>query len=154
MSNNETKNYDYITLIKKHSELFTYDPQNDIYHCEEYNMSIGNKKSLQRHIESFCKSKEKSKIGRLFENYKDNEYITANYSPSKSRCCILPLAVAFEGKDIVKQLENAEHLRMQDKYIAGTIESNYDNYLSAEEAADLKEATSIMEKDYELIEME
>lgn len=148
------QNLECITLLKEHSELFTYEPQNDIYHCEQYNLSIGNKKALQAHIERTCKAKEKDKVGKLFNTYNRNDMLAAVYNSDKSRCNILPAIVAIEGKKALEQemlLQQQREARMQDKFTAGTVEAQYDNYLSAEESADLAEKEHpIMDADIDI----
>ena len=136
------QNLECVTLLKAHPDLFTYEPQNDIYYCRQYDLSIGNKKALQAHIERTCKANDKDKIGKLFNDYKQDDMLAAVYNSNRSRCNIFPAMAAIEGKKILEQemlLYQQREARMQDKFTAGTVEAQYDNYLSAEESADLAE---------------
>ena len=61
--------------------------------------------------------------------------------------------MVFESKDIENQIEQLHQQRMNDKYINGTVEAQYDNYLSVEEEADMAErktATTIPDFDIDL----
>lgn len=134
------QDYECITLLKGNPNLFTYDPQNDIYFCKQYQLAIGNKEVLQSYIERTCKSRDRKNIGTLFNGYSRNEILAAIYNNDKSRCNILPAMLVIKGKNILEQeLHNKREIHMQDKFIAGTVEAQYDNYLSAEESADLYE---------------
>lgn len=140
------KEYEYMTLIKSHKELFTYDIKNDIYHSEMFSMSIGNKRQLQKLIERFCKSRDdKEKVGKLFSEYTNDDILTANYDRT-GRCAILPLIVAFEGKDIKKELQELREKNSNDKYSKDNIEAKYDNDLSFNENTDIKEEKTSVEK--------
>ncbi len=150
------KEYEYMTLIKSHKELFTYDPKNDIYHSEMFSMSIGNKRQLQKLIERFCKTRDdKEKASKLFSEYTNDDILTANYDRT-GRCAILPLIVAFEGKDIKKELQELREKNANDKYIKDDIETKYNNDLSVNENMNIKEEKSPTEEfeemDNEIIE--
>lgn len=147
------KEYECMALVKSHTELFTYDKQNDIYYSKMFNVSIGNKRKLQEEIERHCKSEsDKNKLGKLVEDYSSNDILCAIYN-SKGGCGVYPIAMVFESKDIENQIEQLHQQRMNDKYINGTVEAQYDNYLSVEEEADMAEsktATIIPDFDIDL----
>lgn len=147
------KEYECMALVKNHTELFTYDKQNDIYYSKMFNVSIGNKRKLQEEIERHCKSgSDKNKLGKLVEDYSNNDILCAIYN-QKGSCGIYPIATVFEGKEIAKQIEKMQQQRMNDKFINGTVEAQYDNYLSVEEEADMAEsktATTISDFDIDL----
>lgn len=134
------KEYECMALVKSHTKLFTYDKHNDIYYSKMFNVSIGNKRKLQAEIERHCKSdSDKNKLGKLVEDYSNNDVLCAIYN-KKGGCGIYPIATVFEGKEIAKQIEEMQQQRTNDKFINGTVEAQYDNYLSVEEEADMHEA--------------
>lgn len=135
------KEYECMTLVKSHKELFTYDKQNDIYYSRMFSLAIGKRRQLQKEIERHCKSENKEKVGKLFVDYNADDILVADYN-RKGRCAVLPIALSFEGRNIEKQIEEQMQNRMNDKYISGTIEAQYDNYLSSEEAIDIYEEKS------------
>ena len=49
------KEYEYITFLVLHKELFTYDTKRKIFYDENHEMSIGNKYSLRKALENFGK---------------------------------------------------------------------------------------------------
>ena len=137
------KEYECMALVKNHTELFTYDKQNDIYYSKMFNVSIGNKRKLQEEIERHCKSdSDKNKLGKLVEDYSSKDILCAIYN-SKGGCGVYPIAMVFESKDIENQIEQLHQHQMNDKYINGTVEAQYDNYLSAEEEADMADSKQL-----------
>ena len=154
------KELECIELIKAHPEIFTYDKQNDIYHSDICQMSIGNTKALRRYIENFCKAEDRQGIGKLFDSHPTNQVLSVNYNTDDNRILIMPVANAFIGKHIddnwLIEQERIMHERMreEDKYIPSSIEAEYDNYQSSNEAVEEYEEKSAVEKSYDDYERE
>lgn len=72
----------------------------------------------------------------------------------------MPVANAFAGKNIddkwLSEQEKILHERMraEDKYISSSIEAEYDNYQSSNEAIEEYEEKSAIEKSHDDYEME
>ena len=149
------KEYEYMALVKSHSELFTYDKHNDIYYSKMLNVAIGNKRQLQREVEKYCKSENnKNTYGKLVEDYTVDDVLVADFS-NKGRCSILPIAMSFEGRNIAKQIEEMQHIRDNDKFRSDSVAAQYDNHLSTEEELEMHESKSgSVEKTLDDIEIE
>lgn len=136
------KEYEYMALVKSHSELFTYDKHNDIYYSKMFNVAIGNKRQLQIEVEKYCKSEnDKNTYGKLVEDYSTDDMLVADFS-QKGRCNILPIAMSFDGRNIAKQIEEMQHNRDNDKFRSDSVAAQYDNHLSTEEELEMHEAKS------------
>ena len=136
------KEYECMALIKSHPETFTYSVHNDYYYSKMFNVAIGNKRSLQKAIEQHCKSDEdKDMLGKLCNDYSADDMLAAEMKDTANgkRVLIRPLASFIEGREIEKQLQQMQQAKLNDKYVSGTVEAQYDNYLSVEEAADMHE---------------
>lgn len=133
------KEYDYVTFLTNHDNLFKYDSKANVWYENNNEMIIGNKRSLSEVIKSVSKN-------ILTDNEKENLLSSLNRFPYASLIAIdshngagiiiEPIKNAFEKygyNDILRQEQK------DDKFIAGTIESVYDNYLSVEEEVDEKE---------------
>lgn len=148
------KEYECMSLVKSHSELFTYDKHNDIYYSKMFNVAIGNKRQLQKEVEKYCKSENSTNTySKLVEDYSVDDVLVADFS-NKGRCNILPIAMSFDGRNIAKQIEEMQHLRDNDKFRSDSVAAQYDNHLSTEEELELHEAQTvgrnIEDKDLEL----
>lgn len=77
-----------------------------------------------------------------FSKYRNNEYIVADLNNGMGMQLLS--FEEFLNKYRYKEMYGKERqLRQDDKFIAGSIESGYDNYLSVEEAADEVEKEEI-----------
>lgn len=154
------KELECISLIKAHPEIFTYDKQNDIYHSDVCQMSIGNTKALRHYIENYCKAKDRQTVGKLFDSHPTNQILSAIFNKDENRILIMPVANAFAGKNIddkwLSEQERILHekMRAEDKYISSSIEAEYDNYQSSNEAIEEYEEKSAIEKSHDDYEME
>ena len=129
--------YEYISLIKSHPDVFTYDKHNDIYYSNLLNLAIGNKRQLQNEIEKYCKSNnDKDKSNKLTNSYSSDELLCADFS-NKGRCAVLPFAIYCTGRNIEKMLEEARRIKNNDKFVSDTVEAQLDGHLSTEEEIDL-----------------
>ncbi|MCD8203216.1 MAG: hypothetical protein LUD48_06220, partial [Prevotella sp.] len=113
-------------------QLFVYSKDNDTYLSDYFSMSIGTKSSVRKEIDRTCDKEEKDELYKQLDEYKDEDIVTLNKNKNGSHI-ILPIAAAFIAKDLVNKINQAQmqrQLRKEDKYRAGSIEAQYDNYLS------------------------
>lgn len=132
------KEYEYITFLVLHKELFTYDTKRKIFYDENHEMSIGNKYSLRKALEDFGKDATrdtKDNVLKQLDKFNSNNLIALDMR-NKMEICIYPISEFFSKYGYIEMLRKEEK---DDKFIAGTIESEYDNYFSVEEEADEKE---------------
>lgn len=132
------KEYDYVTFLANHDNLFKYDSYSNVWYENNNDMMIGNKRSLSEIIKNFSKD-------ILTDNEKENLLSELNKFPNAALIAI----DSNNGARIIEPIKNAfekygynDVLRQEqkdDKFIVGTIESGYDNYLSVEEEVDEKE---------------
>ena len=135
---NNSKEYEYITFLVRHKELFTYDTKRKMFYDENHEMSIGNKYSLKKALEDFGKDATrdvKDNVSKQLDKFNSNDLIALDMR-NKMEICIYPIADFLTEYGYIEMLRKEEK---DDKFIAGTIESEYDNYFSVEEEADEKE---------------
>lgn len=132
----------YLTIIKNNKQLFVYSKDNDTYLSDYFSMSIGTKGTIRREIDKTCnKENEKEKLYRELDEYKDDDYITLN-KPKNGSWVVLPLSATFIAKDINRVIEQQRFIKENDKYRLGSIEGQYDQYLSPAEQVELFEKVS------------
>lgn len=130
------KEYDYITFLTSHNELFRYDYSNKIWYGNNNSIIIGNKQVLTDMINKLNIDEEKKeKISSSLGMYSDAELVAIDYN-NKKELIVESVKDSFEK---YKYLEMLRQEQQDEKFIAGSIESEYDNYFSVEEEVDEKE---------------
>ena len=139
---NMDREYDYVTFLIKHKELFTFDKEQKIFYDKNYELAIGKKAELIEALRKFGKDIFEKEDEAEFSKYRNNEYIVADLNNGMGMQLLS--FEEFLNKYRYKEMYGKERqLRQDDKFIAGSIESGYDNYLSVEEAADEVEKEEI-----------
>lgn len=130
------KEYDYITFLTSHNDLFKYDYSNKIWYGNNNSIIIGNKQVLTDMINKLNIDEEKKeKISSSLGMYSDAELVAIDYN-NKNELIVESVKDSFEK---YKYLEMLRQEQQDEKFIAGSIESEYDNYFSVEEEVDEKE---------------
>ena len=141
--NKAEKNKEFITFLKEHPDLFHFDEKHKLFQCPKLNLSIANKKDLQKALERFGKKENEVRIKDIFSKFEDDDMVVASYD-EKSNVAFLPVDTTFKLW-LADTLQKLRDLKTSEKLYAGSVEAQYDNYLSVEESADLSEATHHIE---------
>ena len=136
------REYDYVTFLIKHKELFTFDKEQKIFYDKNYELAIGKKAELIEALRKFGKDIFEKEDEAEFSKHRNYEYIVADLNNGMGMQ-LLSFEEFLNKYRYMEMYERERQLRQDDKFIAGSIESGYDNYLSVEEEADEVEKEEI-----------
>ena len=75
--NNMDREYDYVTFLIKHKELFTFDKEQKIFYDKNYELAIGKKAELIEALRKFGKDIFEKEDEAEFSKHRNDEYIVA-----------------------------------------------------------------------------
>lgn len=103
---------------------------------------IGKKAELIEALRKFGKDIFEKEDEAEFSKHRNDEYIVADLNNGMGMQ-LLSFEEFLNKYRYMEMYERERQLRQDDKFIAGSIESGYDNYLSVEEEADEVEKEEI-----------